>query len=114
VYYPGQDILLIGIPAHSRKNFGPKQGALRTAIGVCLVLLVVLAAVHMAIGHSADADADHCQLCVVMHSVAPLLIMTVAVLLVRIEIGIAVMPEIRAIVRYWHPILFTRPPPISC
>jgi hypothetical protein len=82
-------------------------------MAVCLVLLMLMAVVHVAIGHSVDTDVDHCPLCVVMHSVAPFLVMIVAVLLVRIESAVPVLLEIRAIVRYWHPILFTRPPPIS-
>jgi hypothetical protein len=75
---------------------------------------MLLALVHMAVGHSANTDADHCPLCVVMHSVVPFLVMMVAVLLVRIESAAPVLLEIQAITRYWHPILFTRPPPISC
>jgi hypothetical protein len=83
-------------------------------MAVCLVLLMLLAVVHVAIGHSVDTDVDHCPLCVVMHSVVPYLVMMVAVLLVRIESAAPVLLEIQALIRYWHFTLFTRPPPISC
>jgi hypothetical protein len=104
----------MGIQAHSRMNLGPKSNALRTAICVCLVVLVLFALIHMAVGHSANTDADHCPLCIVMHSVVPFLVMMVAVLLVRIESATPVSLEIQAIIRFWHSTLFTRPPPISC
>ena len=83
-------------------------------MAVCLVLLMLLAVVHVAFAHSVDTDADHCPLCVVMHSVVPFLVMMVAVLLVRIETPIPVLFEIQAIIRHWHSDLFNRPPPISC
>lgn len=87
---------------------------LQAAVAVCLVLLMLLAVVHVAFAHSVDTDADHCPLCVVMHSVVPFLVMIVAFLLVRIETRIPVLFEIQAIARYWHSDLFNRPPPISC
>jgi hypothetical protein len=78
---------------------------------VCLVLLMLLAVVHVAFAHSVDTDADHCSLCIAMHSVVPFFVMVVAVLLVKIGRPVPVLLENRAIVQYWHPILFTRPPP---
>jgi hypothetical protein len=83
-------------------------------MAVCLILLMLLAVVHVAFAHSVDTDADHCQICIVMHTVVPFLVMTVAALLVRIASAPPVPLEIHAIVRYWHPTLFTRPPPVSC
>jgi hypothetical protein len=114
VYYRREDMLLTGIRAHSRSDLLPKPGALRVAIVVCLILFMLLAVVHVVFAHSADTDADHCPLCIVMHSVVPFLVMIVAVLLVRIEAAASVAPEFRSHVRYWHPILFTRPPPAGC
>jgi len=81
---------------------------------VCLVLLVLLAAFHVAFGHSVETAADHCPLCTVMHSVVPFLVAMIAVLLVRIGAAPPVLLEVRKIVRYWHSILFTRPPPAGC
>jgi len=111
VYYPREDILSTGVRAHSRSDLPAKPSALRVAIAVCLALLLLLAVVHVAFAHSVDTDADHCSLCIAMHSVVPFLVMMVAVLLVRIGTAAPVLLEIRTIFRYWHPILFTRPPP---
>ena len=81
---------------------------------VCLVLLAFLAVAQVMHIHASDSDADHCTLCVAMHSVVPIVIMLIAVVLVRIETVAPALPEIHAIVRFWHSTLFTRPPPISC
>jgi hypothetical protein len=75
---------------------------------------MLLAVVHVAFAHSVDTDADHCPLCIAMHSVAPFLVMMVAVLLVRIETAAPVILEVRYIPRHWDPTLFTRPPPAGC
>jgi hypothetical protein len=84
---------------------------LKAATVVCLVLLALLAVIQVTHVHASDADAEHCTLCVVMHSVVPLVIMLVTVVMVRIETSAPVILEARAIHRYWHPTLFTRPPP---
>jgi hypothetical protein len=84
---------------------------LKAATVVCLVLLALLAVIQVTHVHASDADADHCTLCVVMHSVVPLVIMLVTVVLVRIETPALLFLEVRAIARYWHPTLFIRPPP---
>jgi hypothetical protein len=101
----------MNIRTHSRNSFHPKPDALRAAMAVCLILLILLAVVHVAFAHSIDTDADHCPLCIVMHSVLQLLILMVAVLLVRIATTAAIWVAVRSIIRYWHPTLFTRPPP---
>jgi hypothetical protein len=41
-------------------------------------------------------------------------IMLITVVLVRIEVLALGLLEVRAITRYWHPTLFTRPPPAHC
>jgi hypothetical protein len=87
---------------------------LQAVMAVCLILLILLAVVHVAFAHSIDTDADRCPLCIVMHSVLQLLVMMVAVLLIRIATATTAWIEICLIVRYWHPTLFTRPPPASC
>jgi hypothetical protein len=80
---------------------------------VCLVLVTLLTAVQVAHFHLYDNDADRCPLCIAMHSAAPVAVMTAVVSPVRIEASTPV-PEARAIVRHWHPKLFTRPPPADC
>jgi hypothetical protein len=105
---------LTAIRAHQRNDFRPEPRALRVAVAVCLVLLMLLAAIHVAFAHSFETDADHCPLCIVMHSVVPFLVMVVAILLTRIGTAAPVLLEVRPIARYWHPTLFNRPPPAGC
>jgi hypothetical protein len=93
---------------------GSKPTALKAVVVVCLIVLLMLALVHVADAHSSFRAADRCPICVVMHSVVPFLILAVAMLLVRVEKCAPELLEIHAIVRYWHPNLFTRPPPACC
>jgi hypothetical protein len=81
---------------------------------VCLVLVAVLAVIQVAHVHAVESDADHCPLCIAMHSVLPFVIMVAAVVLVRIGTAAPVLHETRTIIRYWHPTLFNRPPPAGC
>lgn len=97
-----------------RSGSHSKQSALKVATVVCLVLLALLAVAQVMHGHASAGDADHCTLCVAMHSVVPVVIMLITVLLVRIEVLTPGLFEGRAITRYWHPTLFIRPPPADC
>ena len=100
-----------------RAQFGRNRHPGRTYLGVatvlCLVLLALLAVVQVAHVHPIGTDAEHCPLCIVIHSVVPLLVMVTALLLVKIGTAAPVPLEVRTVVRYWHPTLFTRPPPAS-
>ena len=78
---------------------------------VCLILLAFLAVAQVMHVHASESDADHCTLCVAMHSVVPIMVMLIAVVLVRIEVLTPSVLEVRTIIRYWHPTLFIRPPP---
>ncbi len=80
---------------------------------VCLILLAFLTVVQVAHVHPIGTDAEHCPLCIAIHSVVPLLVMVTALQLVKIGTSAPVLPEVRTIVRYWYPALFTRPPPAS-
>ena len=73
----------------------------------------MLAVVQVAHMHSLDTDADHCPLCIAMHSAAPVAVIAAVVILIRSE-PLLRFYEARAIVRHWHPKLFTRPPPAGC
>jgi hypothetical protein len=77
---------------------------------VCLVLLALLTVVQVAHVHPVESAADHCPLCIVMHSAAPVAVTATVVVLVHIQNAAPVF-EARTIIRYWHPQLFTRPPP---
>jgi hypothetical protein len=90
-----------------------KPSSLGVATIVCLILLAFLTVVQVAHVHPVGADTEHCPLCIVIHSVVPLLVMVTALLLVKIGTAAPVQLEARPVVRYWHPTLFTRPPPRS-
>ena len=77
---------------------------------VCLVLLALLAVAQVAHVHQVDTDADHCPLCIVMHSAAPVAATAAIVVLVQVESAAPVF-EAHTVTRHWHPKLFTRPPP---
>lgn len=87
-----------------------KHGALPVVTLVCLILLALLAVAQVAHVHPVDTDADHCPLCIVMHTAAPVAVTAAIVVLIHIESPAPVF-EAHTVTRYWHPQLFTRPPP---
>ena len=80
---------------------------------VCLVLLALLTVVQVAHMHPIDSDADHCPLCIVMHTAAPVAVTAAVVVLVEIETRAPVFAA-HSVTRHLHPKLFTRPPPSDC
>ncbi len=114
VYYLVQDVTLTAILTPIQSDRSPKSSALQLAIVVCLVLLILLGLFHAVDAHPATRDADRCPLCIMMHSVAPFVVSTATVILIRIGTTVPKLLEVRTIVRYWHPTLFTRPPPAGC
>ena len=105
--------MLTGLQRHFRRDDRAQPGALPVVTVVCLVLLALLAVVQVAHFHQVETDADHCPLCIVMHSAAPVAVAAGLVILVQME-NRAPAFEARAVVRYWSPKLFTRPPPAGC
>ncbi len=101
------------VEAHFGMNRRTKLSSLRVAIVVCLVLLALLAVIQVTHNHGAGSDADHCPLCIAMHSVVPLVVLLPTLGLVRIGNVAPASLAARAIIRYWHPTLFTRPPPAA-
>jgi len=78
---------------------------------MCLLLLLLLAFGQVAHIHSSSDDADHCPLCIVLHSAAPIAV-AAAVVIVLVPLGSpAPVQEFRPVFRSWHPTQFTRPPP---
>jgi hypothetical protein len=75
--------------------------------------LALLAVVQVAHIHPVENDADHCPLCIVMHSAAPVAVTAAVVVLVQIEAPTPIF-EPRAVTRSWHAQLFIRPPPSGC
>jgi hypothetical protein len=80
---------------------------------LCLILLALLTVVQVAHVHPVDTDADHCPLCIMMHTAAPVAVAAAVVVLIQIETRAPVF-EAHTVTRYWHPQLFTRPPPAGC
>jgi hypothetical protein len=105
---------LTAIRAHLRRDRRPESSILGVATAVCLILLVLLAAAQVVHTHPVESNVDHCPLCIAMHSVVPLVVLVSAVVLVRFGTAAPVLLEIRAIIRFWYRILFTRPPPAGC
>lgn len=104
---------MTGFEAHLSRERRAKPRALPWATVVCLVLLALLAVVQVAHMHPVDGDADHCLLCIVMHTAAPVAVLAAVVVLVQMERRTPAF-EARTVTRHWHPKLFTRPPPAGC
>jgi len=81
---------------------------------VCLMLVALLAVLQVMHSHAVESDADHCPLCIAMHSVVPVVAMVAAAILVRLGRTSPVLVQTRVALCYWHPTLFTRPPPAAC
>jgi hypothetical protein len=96
--------------ANAPRTARPKAFAVATV--VCLLLLALLAVVQIAHIHPLESDADHCPLCIVMHAVAPVAVTAAVILLIQVGTPAPVI-QARAIIRTWHPTLFTRPPPVA-
>lgn len=80
---------------------------------VCVALLALLAVVQVAHVHSVDTDADHCPLCIVLHTAAPVAVAVAAIVLVQVE-SLSPLVEIRPIGTSWRQQIFIRPPPQAC
>ncbi len=87
-----------------------KPGAFVAVVLVCLAMLALLTVVQIAHVHAVASNADHCPLCMVMHTAAPVAARAAAIVLVQIAVAAAVLNE-RSVTRLWHLRLYTRPPP---
>jgi uncharacterized membrane protein YqhA len=90
-----------------------QPGILQGVAILCLVLLATLVVAQVTHLHPSQADADHCQLCIVMHSVVP--VVAAAAVVTIVQLG-ASTPQTEPIViaRHRQIRLFIRPPPVSC
>ncbi len=104
---------MTGLQAHFCGTRGVRRGFKVAVAVVCLALLAMLAVAQATHLHSNDTDADHCQLCIVMHTVAPAAV--AAAIIVIVQLG-ASTPQAEPIVvaRQRQIRLFIRPPPVSC
>lgn len=104
---------MTGLLAKLRGNRRAELRAWPAVTVVCLILLALLTVAQVAHVHPLDTDSDHCPLCIVMHAAAPVAVTAAVIILVHIETAAPVF-EAHTVIRYWHPQLFTRPPPIFC
>jgi uncharacterized membrane protein YqhA len=95
-----------------RHNRG-RMNVLPVVAGLCLVLLATLSIAQVTHLHANAVDADHCQLCIVMHTAAPVAVVAAAIVLVELGTS-APQAEPTVIARQRHSRIFIRPPPVSC
>lgn len=89
------------------------SGILPAVAVVCLVLLAMLTVAQVTHFHPNDTDADHCQLCIVMHTVVPVAATAAVILIVQLGAS-APQADPVVVARRRQIRLFIRPPPISC
>jgi TRAP-type C4-dicarboxylate transport system permease small subunit len=77
---------------------------------VCLALLALLTFVQVAHVHSINTDADHCPLCVALHTAAPLAVAAAIIILIEMDAFVPLV-EVRPIRFHWQRQIFIRPPP---
>jgi hypothetical protein len=92
------------------RRVGGRLWAMRATTLICVVLLTLLTFVQVAHVHPVTADADHCPLCMVMHSAAPVAVVTPAMVFSTASVPVPV-PVVHTVARPWHCSLFNRPPP---
>lgn len=77
---------------------------------VCLALLALLTFIQVAHVHSVNTDADHCPICVVLHTAAPIAVAAAIVVLVQMRSFVPQI-EVRPLRSHCQRQLFIRPPP---
>jgi hypothetical protein len=96
-----------------RSAFRGKPTGLPVVAILCILLLCLLATVQVAHFHSNQTLADHCPLCVSLHSAAPLAsFVAAAILLIKIGRSAPIL-ERQIVARRRDTWLFTRPPPAN-
>jgi hypothetical protein len=94
-----------------RSDRHARPRAYAVVVLLCVALLALLTAIQVAHVHSVNTDADHCPLCIVLHTAAPVAATAAAILLVHVEAVTSVV-AIRPVGTIWHRQLFIRPPPV--
>lgn len=89
---------------------GAGLGAVSFAAVVCLVLIALLAVAQVAHFHTNASDADHCPVCIMLHSAAPVEVAAAVVVFVRIGMETALRERCLA-ARSCHSTVYIRPPP---
>jgi hypothetical protein len=101
---------LPGLHTWMRSDRRARPRGFPAVVLVCLALLALLTVIQVAHVHAVDTDADHCPLCIVLHTAAPVAAAAVAIVLVHIE-AVTPVVALRPVATIWHPQLFIRPPP---
>jgi hypothetical protein len=96
-----------------RRQQGGRIKVLPVVSGLCLALLVALSFAQATHLHASAVDADHCQLCIVMHTAAPAAVVATAIVLVELGSS-APQAEPTVVARQRQLRLFIRPPPVTC
>ena len=96
-----------------RGNHRGRSRFLPVAAVVCLALMALIAVAQVAHLHPNQTDADHCPLCIVMHSAAPTAAAAAVIVIVQLGAS-APLAEPIAVARQPQTRLFIRPPPVSC
>lgn len=104
---------MTALRAHLNMDFRSRRRSMVAVAGLCLFLLVMLAFAQVAHLHADQSDADHCQLCIVMHTAIPAVAAAAVVVLVQLG-AIAPVAEPVFVLRKRQTKLFIRPPPVSC
>jgi hypothetical protein len=110
---------IVGLPqltafrAHFGAQSSSRQKFTLVVVSVCLVLLALLAVGQVAHLHANQSDADHCQLCIVLHTLVPAAIACAEIVFIRFGAPTAQTDPI-VVARQRQFGLFIRPPPVSC
>lgn len=104
---------MTGLPPQFLSSRRREHRAFGFAALLCLALLALLITAQVAHVHPVESDADHCSLCIALHSAAPVAVLAAAVALIKIG-SPQPLVEARAVVRPWRSKLYTRPPPVGC
>jgi hypothetical protein len=104
---------LTGNETQIRDRWRTRTNSWPVATVVCLLLMALLAVAQVAHLHSEQSAADHCPLCIAMHSSAPVTVATPAVVLVQVGTP-TLQVEPRAVAHKPQASLFIRPPPAGC
>lgn len=103
---------MTSLTAHLRAQRGSQSFRL-LVVGMCLVVLSLLAVAQVTHLHPNQSDADHCQLCIVMHTLVPITAAAAVVVMVQVAaLDSKADPVVVATQRQFR--LFIRPPPVSC
>lgn len=104
---------MTGFRSQLKVDFRTRRGLMIATAGFCLALLAMLAVAQVAHLHAHQSDADHCQLCIVMHTAVPTVAAVAIIVIVQLE-SLALVPEPIVVTCKRQTRLFIRPPPVFC